>query len=83
MIDNFVNTKFELKFIITLTLEIFCRILWLCLEFSGGGEWLLRYRQKCKPPFIMKLHNYLNIVSITCDFVSMRYLSISSNFSPN
>ena len=82
MIDNFVNTKFKLEFLITLTLEICFLIFWLCLEFLGG-EWLICYMKNIvfKPPFIQKLHNYLNIIYIVCIFNFMRYFRISSIFS--
>ena len=84
MFDNLVNTRFKLIFLISLTLEISSLHLWLYLEFSVGA-WLVSFRQKtmCKPLFIRKLRNYLNILYIILMFASMKYFRISSVFSPN
>ena len=59
MFDNLVNTQFKLKYIITLTLELFPLHFWLYLELAGrGGELLISYRLNT---VLKSLDNYITI----------------------
>ena len=63
------NTKFKWKCLTNLRLNIFCRHLWLCLEFSGS-EWLINYKQRTFLNSLL-LGNCITILILYTSYLSL------------